>query len=230
MVIFHCNLDFNYLKMTDLKQLIFQRGIIKGRITRFQSYVKNLINAPITNIICNELNIRLSKMEQISIEYDQVQGKIEALNELDIESELDERDQVESQLCSAIATAQDIVDRFQKQGDMHKDDNRSISMRSGSDSNYCHHNDINVKLTIIQIPKFNGSFKGWLEFRDMFTSLIHSQTRLQPVHKFRYLLSYLEGDAARLLGNLEVSDANYEVAWKLLCDRYNNKDNSLIFI
>lgn len=52
-------------------------------------------------------------------------------------------------------------------------------------------------------------------------SLINST--IMKIHKFNYLISYLERDAARVTCNLEGSSSNYANAWSLLCSRYDNK-------
>ncbi|XP_033220965.1 uncharacterized protein LOC117175366 [Belonocnema kinseyi] len=63
-----------------------------------------------------------------------------------------------------------------------------------------------VKLPTITLPKFDGTFKDWLPFRDTFKSLIHDNTRLSNIQKFHYLSSTLTGDAARVIQSLGVSD------------------------
>ena len=41
--------------------------------------------------------------------------------------------------------------------------------------------------------------------------------------KFHYLRSSLQGEAKVLLETLPVTDITYDIVWKLLCKRYNNK-------
>lgn len=57
----------------------------------------------------------------------------------------------------------------------------------------------------------------------MFSSLIHSNSQILPIHKFQYLKSYLEGDALNVISNLEIPAVNYSKAWSLLCGRFDNK-------
>lgn len=83
--------------------------------------------------------------------------------------------------------------------------------------------DINVKLPQISIPEFNGSYDRWLQFYDSFTSLIYNNNALTNVQKFYYLQTALKGEASGVIRALEVSDANYLVAWQMLKDRYENK-------
>lgn len=90
-------------------------------------------------------------------------------------------------------------------------------------SHSCGNQDSGFRLPVIQIPSFDGTYFKWLEFHDTYVSLIHNNERIKPIHKFHYLCSYLEGEAARIICNLEISENNYTEAWSLLCERYNNK-------
>lgn len=46
---------------------------------------------------------------------------------------------------------------------------------------------------------------------------------MSNVQKFHYLRLSLEGNAADRINSLQVCDDNYEVAWKLLNERFENK-------
>ncbi|XP_048485432.1 uncharacterized protein LOC125490391 [Plutella xylostella] len=72
------------------------------------------------------------------------------------------------------------------------------------------------------MPTFDGSFERWLEFRDTFSSLVHNSTDITNIQKFHYLKSSLKGSAALIIDALEFSSDNYNVAWELLLNRYNN--------
>lgn len=80
-----------------------------------------------------------------------------------------------------------------------------------------------VKLPEIKLPHFDGSIKDWPTFRDSFKSLIDSTPQLSNVDKFSYLVSSLSKEAKRVVEVIEVTSANYSVAWKLLEKRYENK-------
>lgn len=84
------------------------------------------------------------------------------------------------------------------------------------------HKNQNVKLPTIQLKKYHGNYDERLEFRDTFNSLIHSNPEISNIQKFHYLRASLEGSASQIIQSLEFSSENYEVAWNLLCDRYNN--------
>lgn len=78
-------------------------------------------------------------------------------------------------------------------------------------------------LPIITLPKFRGTIDSWLEFRDAFKSLVHDEPNLDPIRKLFYLKGCLSGEAADVISFIESSAQNYEVAWSLLHDRYDNR-------
>lgn len=78
------------------------------------------------------------------------------------------------------------------------------------------------RLPAISIPKFDGDLNKWLQFKDLFTEMVHKQV-LSNAERMWYLKSTLQGEAEKLLSHLLVSDNSYEMAWKILNDRYENK-------
>jgi len=52
--------------------------------------------------------------------------------------------------------------------------------------------------------------------------IINNQAQ-DDVKKFNYLLSSVTNEAYQLIQNLSVTQENFNVAWNLLCDRYNNE-------
>ncbi|XP_062713379.1 uncharacterized protein LOC134290294 [Aedes albopictus] len=80
-----------------------------------------------------------------------------------------------------------------------------------------------VKLPEIRLPSFGGKIRDWVTFRDMFRSLIHRNQQLTDIDKFTYLRSSLEGEALREIGMIEITAANYIIAWEQLQKRYENK-------
>ncbi len=48
------------------------------------------------------------------------------------------------------------------------------------------------------------------------------------MEKLTQLKSLLTGEAARQVRNLVLSEANYDIAWKALCDRYENNRELLV--
>lgn len=53
--------------------------------------------------------------------------------------------------------------------------------------------------------------------------MIHINPSLSNIHKLQYLRAATTGEANNVISLLELSDANYEIAWKILKERYDNK-------
>ena len=82
-----------------------------------------------------------------------------------------------------------------------------------------------LKLPKLSLPTFTGKYSEWTPFSDTFNSTVDSNHTLSNIQKLNYLKSSLKNEPARLLSHLPTSSANYEVAKKLLQDRYANKCN-----
>ncbi|XP_055613967.1 uncharacterized protein LOC129760346 [Uranotaenia lowii] len=96
--------------------------------------------------------------------------------------------------------------------------NHTVRMNESSGHSGMDH----VRLPQIKLQSFNGDIEDWLGFRDLFTSLIHWKTDLSEVEKFHYLKGCLEGEPKTLIDSLQITQANYTVAWETLLKRYNN--------
>ncbi|XP_018358983.1 PREDICTED: uncharacterized protein LOC108758486 [Trachymyrmex cornetzi] len=57
----------------------------------------------------------------------------------------------------------------------------------------------------------------------MFESLVACNDTLSNTQKFHYLKTSVTGDAAIMISNLKISEANYESAWQLLIEEYDDK-------
>lgn len=205
------------------KDLNTRRSSVKGQITKFKNYLHSVgQKKELTSIDLAELSLKLSKFEALSIRFDDLQSQIEVLNSDNLLKEIDEREIIEHEFVVNIAASKKIIEEYNKLDIQQRRESfhdANIHFMECNDS----YNGLGFKLPQIHISKFNGTFFHWLEFHDTFESLIHKNKRISDIHKFHYLVSYLEGEAARIISNLELSSANYNEAWKLLCDRYNNK-------
>ncbi|OXA43388.1 hypothetical protein Fcan01_21735 [Folsomia candida] len=85
-----------------------------------------------------------------------------------------------------------------------------------------------IRLPKLDLKAFDGSILEWTSFRDLFTASIHSNTTISKGQKLTYLKSYLKGEPAKLIQSMVLSDANYDIAWQQLHDRYQN-DREILF-
>ncbi|XP_052750491.1 uncharacterized protein LOC113515828 [Galleria mellonella] len=215
-------LDVPTINPSNIKDLITKRSSIKGRITKYSNFLTKFIDSydkhDKTSLLM--LTQRFERFKDLMSIFDDCQSQIEFVNSNSLESELDTREEIEIDFSTLIAKTQVILEKNQI-----VDDYKSIHSGSSSDCNKsCGHNkSFHFKLPTLKIGSFDGTYFKWIEFRDTYTSLIHNNDNIDPIHKFHYLNSYLEGEASRVISNLEVSAVNYKEAWHLLCERYNNE-------
>jgi hypothetical protein len=74
-----------------------------------------------------------------------------------------------------------------------------------------------------QIRHFRGDILEWTSFWESFNAAIHSSS-LTTVRKFDYLKEYLKGEARLFVENLELTDANYQIAKDELKKTYGKKE------
>jgi len=90
----------------------------------------------------------------------------------------------------------------------------TLNMSAGSHSRH---------LPRIDLPKFSGDYSKWSHFRDLFASMINSNTDLSAIEKLHYLKMSLSGEPATFLKNIEFSSEGFTRAWNTLVARYENK-------
>ncbi|CAB0036226.1 unnamed protein product [Trichogramma brassicae] len=80
------------------------------------------------------------------------------------------------------------------------------------------------RLPQINVPEFSGRREDWEGFRDLFTALIHQAAHLTDVERLYYLKTLVKGEAKGGSGvALQLMSSNYETAWALLLNRYDNR-------
>ncbi|XP_045205909.2 uncharacterized protein LOC123558098 [Mercenaria mercenaria] len=80
-----------------------------------------------------------------------------------------------------------------------------------------------VKLPKLDMISFSGNRIQWIEFWDSFDSSVNKNDKLSPVDKFNYLKGKLTGEARAAIAGLTLSNENYQVAIKILQDRFGDK-------
>ncbi|XP_046808485.1 uncharacterized protein LOC111690866 [Lucilia cuprina] len=70
---------------------------------------------------------------------------------------------------------------------------------------------------------FHGDYQSWPTFRDMFTALYRNSTRLSPVEKMCHLIKKTQSEARELLKTCPITNEGFEMAWRNLVNRYENK-------
>ncbi|XP_047019392.1 uncharacterized protein LOC124629845 isoform X2 [Helicoverpa zea] len=203
--------------MSDIKSLIKKRASIKAKLTQFSSYL-NISKSceQLSEVQIVEVEYRLNTIENLYDKYDVLQADMEEMVD-DPSEQYAEREEFEKQYYSLVAAARQLISNARKQAS-----GNSIAEVDVSCSKHTHkHNSI--RLPKIDLPKFSGSYHDWLEFRDTFISIIHDNDSIDNINKLHYLRASLKGSASLIIDNLDFRSDNYDAAWKLLCDRYDNK-------
>ncbi|VEN44957.1 unnamed protein product [Callosobruchus maculatus] len=205
-----------------LHTLTRKRGSVKARITTFQKFLSEVLDTDENEIDLAKMSVLARKLEKVieaEAEFVIVQSEIECLVEDDdLENQYAERETIQGKLDSLIANAKDILATYQANSVHSRED---ISIKSDH-SEYRGIENEGIKLPTIKLPKFDGKFDKWLEFRDTFGSMIHEGQKLSQIQKFHYLRAALEGKAARVISHIGFSSENYELAWSILRERYDN--------
>ncbi|KAL4707960.1 hypothetical protein ACJJTC_010576 [Scirpophaga incertulas] len=96
----------------DIYRLIRKRVSVKGRLTKMKENFESMYaidSSQLTNIQLKELTCRLDKCQTLFSSFDELQTDIEAFCD-DLEIQLKERDTIESQFITLIASIQDLLE------------------------------------------------------------------------------------------------------------------------
>ena len=63
----------------------------------------------------------------------------------------------------------------------------------------------------ISLPEFDGDFKNWEDFRDIFVTKVVNRQKLSDVYKLNYLRSHVKGDAWNLVNSFSLTEKNFEI-------------------
>jgi len=83
-------------------------------------------------------------------------------------------------------------------------------------SNACRVPQAVTRLPKQSLPTFSGDTLEWQSFWDSFDAAINTNDGLSGVQKFNYLRTQVQGDAARVIAGLKLTDDNYAHAVDLL--------------
>ena len=78
----------------------------------------------------------------------------------------------------------------------------------------------NSRLPKLTLPTFSGDPLDWQTFWDSFNAAVHTNPALGGIQKFNYLKAQLQGDAARTIAGLPLTELNYQHSIALLEERF----------
>ena len=217
-----------------------QRTNLKAQLTRFCTYFGTIKDLKIDDLIYNQLYSRLTLVEASLNEFFSIQDEIDEIlisgipkgdDADDQENEIlnkssSERTEFESKYFDIIGQAKAYIAPYEydnrSQGSVRESTQNATRVQPGG-SSLSGANSVGVKLPNLNLPTFSGQYSQWRQFFDTFNTLIESDASLTNIQKFYYLKSCLKNEAASVVDSLEVTDANYPIAWQLLQERFENK-------
>ncbi|XP_053691478.1 uncharacterized protein LOC128739993 [Sabethes cyaneus] len=189
---------------------------LKGIQTSFGDIVEFVDHFP-ERSTTSEVEIRLQKLDELWERFGETLVDVKAHDDLPADSEAaydKERREFSNSYYRAKAFLLEWVKQQQPSPTLEQSiRGGDISMQGSLD---------HVRLPQIKLQSFDGNIDEWLSFRDLFTSLIHFKAELPDVEKFHYLKGCLQGEPKSLIDPLQITRANYTIAWNTLLKRYNN--------
>ncbi|KAF5281925.1 hypothetical protein FQR65_LT14451 [Abscondita terminalis] len=198
-----------------LKELKIKRGFLKGNLTRCKTHLNKLNLETIDKKCYLELQRRLNNLNPLIIEFNLIQSEIEFLSDSP-DSEQVERDNFEVDYYDLCSTIEVTLETFT----VSQQNEQSINLNQTVCSSNLMANSTHLQLPVINLETFSGDYEKWIEFRDCFQAIVGKNTALSNVQKLCYLRKSLSCDVLKTIESLTLTDANYEVAWRSLTNRY----------
>ncbi|KAG5889851.1 hypothetical protein JTB14_013258 [Gonioctena quinquepunctata] len=180
--------------MAELDKLKRKREVINGLLTSFNKHLDNTKNKQeLTDLEIAIFRDRSKNTLGLLNKFNNVQNEKEMTCALDSLSEQTEKREAFEEKYYKLTNKAKV---FLKKYDFPIP---QIGVQSSYKSE-----SVGVKLPDILLPKFNGNFEDWLEFRDTFEGLIHKNESLTSIQKFFYLRGALEGTAAASIKKINI--------------------------
>uniref|UniRef100_A0A1B0CD80 Uncharacterized protein n=1 Tax=Lutzomyia longipalpis TaxID=7200 RepID=A0A1B0CD80_LUTLO len=205
------------------------RSNIIAALNKVEAYVNALTDVDLTFLNQQSLKTQLDLVETLAGQYVVVQDKIiGATRENDRQLEIQDKDaflqgcqsltkkikQMMTTLPPAPTNATDLSELVRALIQQNKELMAAFKPTAST----------NVSLPHINLPTFSGKYSEWLSFKDRFKSSVINHPTLSAVQKLEYLKSSLTEDAASTIKHLPTTETNFRVAWALLVDRFERKN------
>lgn len=180
------------------RSLITSLNLIKAFVDQFDEATHS-----------NEVPVRLEHLNQLWSDYNRNQNELETLDDEALDDHLKERTDLETSY-------------YYVKGFLLSHNNSRIILSPPPPINSTTQPTSHVRLPDVKLPVFDGKIANWLNFHDLFVSLVHSSDALSNIQKFYYLRSSLSDEALQLVQSIPISAINYPVAWNLLLQHFQN--------
>lgn len=197
----------------------------RGQATRLINQYTELENDP-DKI---KLQVLMEQLQAKKIELENLDKDILKLN-VDVNADLTQEFEVADEYqWNMLETIKKIEARLTEKPEVSLE-KKSVERNEGEDQIERNSNSkrtpaqISAKLPKLEIPKFDGNWRHWTAFHQIFKSTIHNREELSTVEKFNYLVSLLEKDAAQSIAGYVITEENYQDALDTLQNRFGKED------
>lgn len=192
----------------EIEKLRALRGIPKGMITKLMNWVME--NADQSSSF--DVEVRLEQLRKYEEQFEKTQSQLEALDPSERAPDAVERSSFEERVASLKAQLLQLKSS-------HHDATFDSSMGS------IHVDVVNNELPHFDIPKFDGDYRSYTQFRESFDLLVHNSDAkgMTDVRKYAILKSSLTGRALDAIRDLPITAATYNEALTILKERFENK-------
>lgn len=211
----------------EYEELVFKKQLARRMLESIQNWVDNGIS---DSQDTEQIKFKLDRGEKYWEEFCYLSSKL-------LQAEINEDEATE--LSEEYEIVQDIyqhtiicLERFLSEcekGELEKDrekvdlNSTLLLLAQNIQGNRNNDDSNNIRIPPIEIAEFKGDYLQWASFRDLFESLIHTNRKLKPVQKLQYLKSKIGGEAGQIIKHLQITNENYDAAWRLVNERYNNE-------
>ncbi|XP_063217253.1 uncharacterized protein LOC134528018 [Bacillus rossius redtenbacheri] len=198
--------------MADVKALQLRLRLAEGRVKRAFDLVKAIASdASKVKLFLATARDLPGVKQAFDTDFIELEAAADMLEDFNSDDHLQRMTQLEEHYYTVMATV-DSLNSTDKTAEQVASDDKGLTSRRGK-----------VALPKIALPCFDGIPQNWSNFSNLFETLVSNNSELSAVEKLAYLKSALGGEPLGMIHSLSLSEANFDVAWKLLLNRYDNK-------
>lgn len=196
---------------TKAERLRNQIKVYKAQIERINTWVQTSGSTA----TCYQVDTHMNRLDKINDNFETSQQELEEEDENELKS--NSRALFEIMVADVMATLMELRQKV------------ILNTTTTNMNNSAHEHSMEIAsgplLPAIEIPKFNGNYQDYPNFKATFDSLVHENKArgLDDLQRFAILKGALIGPAAEAVKQLLVTADNYEVARKIIDDRFNQK-------
>lgn len=199
-----------------LEKSIRRRDLLVRSIQRACTNIENLEITGDDSSLLGTAKIDREDLDRKLAEFHEIQLQIKMdVDDKDLDAHENERTRVETIARSAKIVLADYIAANGEITGSNTSQRRSTSAETKPERK--------LKRPEIQIPKFEGDYKKWNDFRNVFESVVVNDSAYSNVEKMVYLKQAMQKGAADVIRKFEITEQNFEKAWEKLKKRYENR-------